>query len=136
MRRPSVILLDAPGFKVCGEGEWKVKIHGKTKRRKWIKLHISIDETSQEIVAAKVTEGSEADCKVGPTLIEKCGSRVRVVKADGAYDTKNVRRSAERLKAKALIPPRKTAIWSASSPERNGSVAEMRGLGLDDIGRS
>jgi hypothetical protein len=39
-RRPQTILLDATGIKVSGEGEWKVKIHGKTKRRKWIKVHI------------------------------------------------------------------------------------------------
>ena len=28
-------------MKVLGEGEWKVKIHGKSRRRQWIKLHIA-----------------------------------------------------------------------------------------------
>ena len=31
-RRPSVVLIDASGVKVYGEGEWKVKIHGKGRR--------------------------------------------------------------------------------------------------------
>ena len=39
-RKPQSILIDATGIKVYGEGEWKVKVQGKTKRRKWIKLHM------------------------------------------------------------------------------------------------
>ncbi len=31
-RRPQVVLIDATGIKVYGEGEWKVKVHGKTKQ--------------------------------------------------------------------------------------------------------
>ena len=43
-RRPSIVIVDATGIKVCGEGEWKRKIHGKSSSRKWIKLHVIIDE--------------------------------------------------------------------------------------------
>jgi len=49
-RRPKVVLIDASGIKVYGEGEWKVKVHGASKRRKWIKLHITIDAKTQEII--------------------------------------------------------------------------------------
>jgi len=31
-RRPRVVLIDASGIKVYGEGEWKVKVHGASKR--------------------------------------------------------------------------------------------------------
>ena len=33
----------APGLKVFGEGEWKMRKHGKTKRRTWRKLHLAIN---------------------------------------------------------------------------------------------
>lgn len=135
-RRPSVILLDSSGFKVYGEGEWKVKMHGKTKRRKWIKLHLSIDETSQEIVGARITEGSKADCKEGKALIEASSKRVREVKADGAYDTRTIRECIEERGGRALIPPKKNAVWSDSSHGRGKSAAEMKGFGYDKIGKS
>jgi IS5 family transposase len=135
-RRAATILLDASGFKVYGEGEWKVKMHGKTKRRKWIKLHLSIDEASQEIVGMAVTEGTCADCKVAKNLIEKRGSRVKEVKADGAYDTKGIRNYIEKQGGVALIPPKKNAVWKSSTKGRGKSAAEMRGLGYDKIGRS
>ena len=54
-RRPQVVLIDASGIKVCGEGEWKVKPHGKLKRREWIKLHIAVDAHTQEIIGQEVT---------------------------------------------------------------------------------
>lgn len=46
-----VIILDATGMKVIGEGEWKVKIHGRGRPRKWIKVHIGINPITQEILA-------------------------------------------------------------------------------------
>lgn len=44
------VVFDSTGLKVYGEGEWKVKIHGKTKRRTWRKLHIGIDAETQDIL--------------------------------------------------------------------------------------
>lgn len=35
--QPRHLVLDSSGFKVYGEGEWKVKIHGASKRRQWLK---------------------------------------------------------------------------------------------------
>ena len=48
--RPHTIIVDSSGIKVLGEGEWKVKVHGKGRPRKWIKLHLAIDANTQEIV--------------------------------------------------------------------------------------
>src|SRR5215467_2997327 len=44
------IVLDSSGLKVYGEGEWKVRQHGKSKRRTWRKIHLGICSDSQEIV--------------------------------------------------------------------------------------
>jgi hypothetical protein len=39
------------GLKIYGEGEWKVRLHGKDKRRTWRKLHVGGDEVTHEILA-------------------------------------------------------------------------------------
>jgi hypothetical protein len=40
------IVMDSTGLKVYGQGEWKVRTHGKSKRRTWRKLHIGVDRQS------------------------------------------------------------------------------------------
>ncbi|KKK96481.1 hypothetical protein LCGC14_2662330, partial [marine sediment metagenome] len=92
-RRPQVIILDATGIKVSGEGEWKVKIHGKSKRRKWIKVHIAVDAKTQEILQLEITDGFTADCTVGPNLIRRCPAAAELYLGDGGYDTRNCRRA-------------------------------------------
>lgn len=48
--------IDATGLKVYGEGEWKVKKHGTGgKRRVWRKLHLAVDTTTPEIIAAELS---------------------------------------------------------------------------------
>jgi hypothetical protein len=41
-RRPCDIIFDSTGLKVYGEGEWKVRQDGVSKRRTWRKLHIGL----------------------------------------------------------------------------------------------
>lgn len=69
-RRPQHLLIDASGVKIFGEGEWKVKVHGKGKRRQWIKIHVGVDEKTQEIMAVKVTESNVSDCKVVEEILK------------------------------------------------------------------
>lgn len=125
-------LLDATGIKVSGEWEWKVKFHDKTKRRKWIKVHIAVDEKTQEILHL----GHTADCKVGPNLISKCPSTTEVHLADGGYDTRVCRKAIKEKGAIGLIPPRKNARWDPKQAARSRAVSERKGLGLDELGIS
>ena len=37
------VVVDSTGLKVFGEGEWKARKHGHTKKRTWRKLHSAID---------------------------------------------------------------------------------------------
>lgn len=43
------LVIDSTGLKVFGEGEWKVKKHGKEKRRVWRKLHLAVDAGTHEV---------------------------------------------------------------------------------------
>jgi len=55
------IVIDSTGLKVYGEGEWKVKKHGASKRRTWKKLHLGIDPLSHEVYAQLLTGNNITD---------------------------------------------------------------------------
>src|SRR5262249_29721745 len=40
-RKITDIVIDSSGLKVFGEGEWKVRQHGASKRRTWRKVHLA-----------------------------------------------------------------------------------------------
>ena len=125
-RRPKVVLIHATGIKVYGEGEWKVKMNGVARRRKWIKLYIAVDECTQKIIRLEITKGHTADCKVGPKIIAGLPKSVNIVIADGGYDTKRCRKAIEQIGAKELIPPRKSRRFSATLGGRNNSLLEIK----------
>jgi hypothetical protein len=51
------VVVDSTGIKVYGEGEWKTRQHGISKRRTWRKLHLGADESTGEILVAVVGTG-------------------------------------------------------------------------------
>jgi hypothetical protein len=54
------IVIDSTGVKVYGEGEWKTRLHGASKRRTWRKLHLAMDEATGEILAVVASDNSTA----------------------------------------------------------------------------
>lgn len=104
------IVVDSTGVKVYGEGEWKVRTHGVSKRRTWRKLHLCVDEKTHEIIAAAATENSIADCQVFPDLLAAIDGSIEQISADGSYDRRGVYQAIrEREILKVAIPPRKNA---------------------------
>ncbi len=69
------LVVDAIGLKVYGEGEWKMRKHGKEKRRTWRKLHIAIGTRTHEVIAAEVSMVNVADNEVLPTFEIHSGVR-------------------------------------------------------------
>lgn len=134
--RPNTVIVDATGIKVQGEGEWKVKIHGKGRPRKWIKLHVAIDERTQEIVGEISTEASVDDGKAFPTIIQQVQGRPRTVIGDGAYDDRDVRDMIRKNGAKGLIPPPSNAVCHGTDFERDEAVLAIRAFGGDKIAKS
>ena len=68
---PKHIVLDSTGLKVYGEGEWKVRQHGYSKRRTWRKLHLSVDENTQELQAVVLSEAGVDDAEAGKQLLDE-----------------------------------------------------------------
>jgi hypothetical protein len=60
-RKITDLVIDSTGLKVYGEGEWKVRQHGYSKRRTWRKLHLAICPSTKEIIFEMLTENSVAD---------------------------------------------------------------------------
>jgi len=104
-----------------------VKQHGQEKRRVWRKLHLAVDAETHEVISADLSLNNVTDAEAFPGLIRQTHRKVRVVYADGAYDTKLCHDEPRRKKIKALIPLRKHAdYWPLEYADRNQAVARQR----------
>ncbi len=100
------LAIDATGLKVYGEGEWKVKKHGTDgKRRVWRKLHIAVDTSTHEIVAAELSLSNVTDAEVLPNLLKQTRRKIIEISGDGAYDTRGSYDAIRIKRAVPLIPP-------------------------------
>ena len=132
------LVVDSTGVKVFGEGEWKVRQHGDTKRRTWRKLHIGADESSSEIVAAVVTTNNVADSQVIEELLEQVDEydEVKQVSGDGSYDRRNCYEAIRKRQAKATIPPRRDAkIWQHGNSKEERLIRDENLRRIRRVGR-
>ncbi len=71
------IIFDSTGLKVHGEGEWKVRVHGTSKRRTWRKLHIGIDAEIQDIICCELTGNNKGDAEIAEQMLGKLPCKVK-----------------------------------------------------------
>ena len=132
---PVPLVLDASGFKVYGEGEWKARQRGWSKRRTWRTLHLGVDEATGEIVAVVASEAGVTDEEVVPDLVDQVERPIEQVSAEGAYDKRKVYEALEATGAKVTIPPRREAkLWQHGNCEgapwqRDENLRAIRRLG-------
>ena len=139
-RKPSDVVFDSSGLKVYGEGEWKVRQHGKSKRRTWRKIHLALCPDSHEIVLSYLGENNEADCEVVPKMRNHLPKSIMRGYGDGAYDKEPCYKGFDRAGIKPIIPPQRGAVLHDLSKEpwmeaRNDAVRAIAGLGNDDEAR-
>ena len=103
------VVVDSTGLKVFGEGEWKMRKHGKSKRRTWRKLHLAVNPQTQEIEAETLTENSTHDADETDHLLDQVTSRIGKFYGDGAYDQWKVYESLKSRGTEPIIPPRRNA---------------------------
>ena len=99
------------------------------KRRVWYKIHLGIDEQTQEVRAVEITGSHIGDPSVLPDLLSQIpvGEEVGSVITDGAYDTRKSHDAIAVRGVQAVIPPRKNANpWKTVTA---GAVAETRPCG-------
>ena len=132
---PVPLVLDSSGCKVYGEGEWKVRHHGWSKRRTWRKLHLGGEEATGASVAAVASEAGVTEDDVVPDLGAQVARPIQHVSADGAYDKRKWYEALEAPGARVTIPPRRDAkIWQqgnrAGVPwQREETLRPIRRLG-------
>jgi DDE family transposase len=126
-------------LKVYGEGEWKVRQHGYSKRRTWRKLHLAVCPDSNEIILEILTDNKVADCEVYPKLLEAMPKSVKRTYADGAYDTERCYEANVKHGSTPIIPPNRNAVIRENASFfmalRNIGLLEISGLGGDDDAR-
>jgi IS5 family transposase len=132
---PLHMVVDSTGIKVYGEGEWKVRQHGWSRRRTWRKLHLGVDEATLEFVAVVVTTNDFKDSQLLEDLLAQVADEISQVSADGAYDSRNCYDAIRDRKARAAIPPQKRArIWQHGNTKaerhiRDENLREIRRKG-------
>ncbi len=120
------LVIDSTGLKVFGEGEWKVRKHGKERRRIWRKLHLAVDSNTHEVVCADLSLNNVTDSEAFPGLIRQTHRKIRAAAADGLTIHGFVTMKCA-AKISALIPPRKGAgYWPGEYADRNRAVANQR----------
>jgi len=118
-----ILMVDSPGLKVFGEGEWKVRQHGTDgKRRTWKKIHLLVDREIGHVVAVELTDNNVNDCLVLPALLptEMEGD---FVLGDGAYHTKKLHRTVHQKGGVLLSPPIVGARRWGRTPTHNDEAA-------------
>jgi hypothetical protein len=131
---PLHLAVDSTGVKLYGEGEWKVRFHGKEKRRTWRKLHLLIDHTTHEALALSMTGKDVLDRRELSGLLSEVEGEVAEVLGDGAYDFHDCYRAIHARGARSVILPQKRARVR-SGPEfrdRNAAVSRGREVGRDE----
>lgn len=133
---PKHIVCDSTGLKIYGEGEWKVRQHGYSKRRTWCKLHLSVDEATHVIEAVVLTEAGVDDAEAGRQLLHDTDGPITQVSGDGTYDKRKfyeacVQRDVEHI---AIPPQRNAKIWqhgNSSKPPlpRDQNLRRIRRVG-------
>jgi len=133
------IVVDTTGLKVYGEGEWKVRQHGWIKHRLWRKLHLAVNEKTQEIEALALTDLGIQDCEGLPLLISQIDHELGSCKGDGAYDRFSCYEEAEQGGFKLVAPPQRNARTSderrLSKKKRSKEAVKKRDAVINEVRR-
>lgn len=140
-RRITDIVIDSSGLKVFGEGEWKVRQHGKTKRRTWRKIHLAVCADSQEVALSLLTENSTSDGEAFMAMADQLPTTVERGYGDGAYDKTGCYQKFRKQDIVPIVPPHRGAILHEITKEpwmmaRNDAIRAIVGLGNDDEARA
>jgi hypothetical protein len=130
------VVVDSTGVKVYGEGEWKVRQHGKAKRRTWCKLHLCVDEKTGEIVVAGASTNNVSDAEMVPWMLEEVPGTIQQVSGDGSYDQRKCYDAINKRKARAAIPPRRGArIWQHGNTQAERHVRDENLRRIRQVGK-
>lgn len=118
------IVCDSTGLKVFGEGEWKTRRHGATKKRLWRKLHLAINSKTQLIESCELTELKTQDSEGFKSLLASIKEPVAVAIGDGSYDRFSCYEEMEKRGGKGIFPPQHNAATSTERTENKKKASD------------
>jgi len=134
---PLHLVVDGTGLKVFGDGEWKARQHGVSKRRTWRKVHLAVDQKSGMICTAATTTNSISDGQMLPQLLEQVMQPIAQVSADGGYDHRSCYEVIAKRNARAVIPPRRGAkIWQHGNSKQERLARDENLRRIRQVGRA
>jgi len=152
---PTHVVVDSTGLKIFGEGEWAkagfreaplpaaaagwlckadrgtLRQHGVGKRRTGRKVHLAVDDTTQDIIGIEVTTTAWGDSEILPGLLDQVEGEIAQVSADGAYDSHGGHAAIAERDARATMPPRDGAVMWGDDHPRDAILREIEAEGLD-----
>ncbi len=117
-------VIGSTGLKIFGEDEWKMRTHGKQKRKTWRKYHLSVDPDSHQVTAVELTAANVHDCTVLLTLLSS-QKNIGNVYADGAYSLKQGFDAIAAKNGKPFIPVRSGTCIVQEAPSK-GEIIRNR----------
>ena len=106
------LLIDSTGVKIMGEGEWKIRMHGKSKMKRYRKVHIAIDYSSRTILGVTMSDANFQDADAVPDLLREISQlpnseskSITTLIADGAYDRRKLYQLTNKSNIKLIAPP-------------------------------
>ena len=127
---PVHLVVDSTGLKIYGEGEWKIRKHGKSKRRHWVKVHLGVDANEKDVLGIEVTTEDYSDSDMFESLVTQVDGGIARIYGDGAYDTRNAYAVADHNKAELIVPPRENTIFWKNGHPRNTTIMLAFLLGM------
>jgi len=117
-----VVIIDSTGLKIYGAGEWSETKHGLNKRREWRKLHLTIEESTLEIIVSSLTTNSVGDPTEALNHINQIDEPIDEFIGDGAYDGQSIYdaiadHNTDNHPYTVTVPPPKNAVLSPQFPE-------------------
>lgn len=144
-QEPLHLVVDSTGCKAYGEGEWKVRQHGWSRRRTWRKLHLGIDEKSGEFVTVTLSTNDVSDGEALPDLLEQIcpyEEPLSQVTGDGSYDQRkcyevlHARQQSQVQPLQVTIPPRRGAhIWQHGNRRQEPLARDQNLRRIRQVGR-
>jgi len=137
---PVNLIFDSTGLKVFGEGEWKVRMHGKSKRRTWMKLHAAVNPDTLEFIATVLTSNAVTDSAAATQIMSsELDGKINTVSGDGAYDKSEFYKQACSIGALTVVPPASNArmqkLLHPAMISRDESIAKIKLYGNDEAAR-
>ena len=122
------LVIDSTGLKVFGEGEWKVRKHGKERRRIWRKLQIPpVHSNTHEVVCADLSLNNVTDSEAFPGLIRQTHRKIRgQPRQTGLTTPGSVTMNCAAKKSARLFLPEKEQVTCREYADRNRAVANQR----------